>query len=408
MCPQSTSAPRYLVPKCTSPTTKAALDPRGAFVFHIPTTNHVYIWAGAQCPDAFVDAAKHFAGQLKKYEGAGLGGEKAHVVRQGSEPQELLMALSGVPSSLSIDDNGNGAVENNNNNNRTSNNIKRTASKQQARSSSPRPAPSTSTTTTTTTTTNGARLIIEENSSYDKEYEMWERAMTSGAGGISGASSARSNGTAGGRKTPRDNLADSATSPNDRLRKYARPELPTIPSLQQQQSKEEGEEGEEEHEEEMSPLRDGHGRKKHSGKGTRGRGRSATYKGEEEEGGLIAAKLSTDTPITSKGRQQQQESGGASLHHHSRRRSSHHHVRGRSDVDVSYIERGVSLDTAAAQLVLAEKSIPYLSGGGGMGLQRVLSDDTAGVIRGEGGVRRVMTRSSSRKKEREGREGGNE
>lgn len=88
LAPQSPSAPQYLVPKLASAAAPAALDPRGAFVLHAPSA--VYVWSGAQCPEAFAAAARRAADQLHRYEGAP---SPAVEVEQGREPVEFWEAL---------------------------------------------------------------------------------------------------------------------------------------------------------------------------------------------------------------------------------------------------------------------------------------------------------------------------
>lgn len=177
IAPQSPSAPLYLVPKLAG-VTPAALDPRGAFVLH--AGREVFIWIGAQCPEAFATAARRVAGQLHRYEGAS---EEAQVVVQGQEPEAFWAALS-VPSA--------------------------------AQACTPTTAPSSH--------RNPGKVIAEGPSpepKYDRDFDLYTRSLNPGAGfGGPGDScdSARS-----GRKTPRDQ-PEHAASPNDRLRKQARSE----------------------------------------------------------------------------------------------------------------------------------------------------------------------------------------
>jgi hypothetical protein len=90
VAPHSTAAPRYLVPRTVAaPVKPGSLDPRGAFVLQAPAS--LTIWVGAACPDSFLAAARRFAGQLQKYEGAA---GPAVVVRQGAEPPAFWASLA--------------------------------------------------------------------------------------------------------------------------------------------------------------------------------------------------------------------------------------------------------------------------------------------------------------------------
>jgi hypothetical protein len=90
LAPQSVAAPQYLVAKAvTSPAGAASLDARGAFVLQAPGV--LFVWAGEACPEAFVDAARRFAAQLQRYEGAA---EAALLVRQGHEPATFWASLA--------------------------------------------------------------------------------------------------------------------------------------------------------------------------------------------------------------------------------------------------------------------------------------------------------------------------
>ena len=86
---QSSSAPRYLVPRVITPGSAAGLDSRGAFVIHMPKS--LYVWVGCQCPDVFVTAAHKAAQQIQKYENAPPG--LVQTVYQGQEPADLISLL---------------------------------------------------------------------------------------------------------------------------------------------------------------------------------------------------------------------------------------------------------------------------------------------------------------------------
>lgn len=91
LVPQSTSAPQYLVPKMCSAAKHTSLDPRGSFVLH--TSDAVYVWIGAQCPEAFTAAAQRFAGQLQRYEDAA----EPTIIEQGKETDAFWAALGEKP-----------------------------------------------------------------------------------------------------------------------------------------------------------------------------------------------------------------------------------------------------------------------------------------------------------------------
>ncbi|KAL4430635.1 hypothetical protein ABPG75_005891 [Micractinium tetrahymenae] len=207
IAPQSHSAPQYLVAKPVgglSPRGAAAgsaaagpaacLDPRGAFMLQGPDS--LTIWEGAACPEAFVAAAQRFAAQLHKYEAAPAPPE---LVRQGQEPPSFWASL--VQAAAGGDGGG-------------------------SRSGSPA-APGTAVASVAAAAAEllagaagGEPVAVAENSCYDKDFELYHRSLTSRTSGDShGGDSARS----GGRKTPREE-GDTATSPNDRLRKQARGE----------------------------------------------------------------------------------------------------------------------------------------------------------------------------------------
>jgi hypothetical protein len=66
------------------------LDPRGAFVVHTPEA--LFVWTGAESPEAFGRAAEAAAEQLRKYEAPGA---RVVVVRQGEPLLLLLRCRSG-------------------------------------------------------------------------------------------------------------------------------------------------------------------------------------------------------------------------------------------------------------------------------------------------------------------------
>lgn len=159
MVPHSRAAPRYIVPKYLSTSSASSLDPRGAFV--LQTESAVYVWKGTNSAEDFTIAASRFANQLKTYENAA---GPVVSVNQGAECKDFWDHLLGAGHT--------------------------------AESAS-----------------------LQENSSYDKDFELFHQAIS--------PSSGRTNGDTGdsprsGRKTPRDDGANQSTSPNERLRKHAK------------------------------------------------------------------------------------------------------------------------------------------------------------------------------------------
>ncbi len=189
LAPQSPAAPAYLVPKLPKAHAEPppALDPRGVFVLHAPGADEpaLFLWVGAAAAPALAAAARRFAGQLARYEGAPAAAE----VTQGAEPAAFAASLALVEPRVE-------------------------------------PAP-------------------REVPLYGREYALLAAAEAAGAGGAGAGSPAGSPATAAaaaatptprsdtgsgadtarsGRKTPRA-PADSLASPNDRLRKAPRSEV---------------------------------------------------------------------------------------------------------------------------------------------------------------------------------------
>jgi hypothetical protein len=166
VAPQSQQAPLYLVPKMAPAARPAALDPRGAFVLHDASAPPaLFLWLGAQCPEALAAAGRRAAEQLQRYEEA----PPAVEVEQGREPAAFWAAFGCAGGAT--------------------------------------PPP--------------PRQVPE----YDREYETYARAAVPGSARGGGAGGETCDSARSGRKTPRACGGAAATSPNDRLRKQARSEL---------------------------------------------------------------------------------------------------------------------------------------------------------------------------------------
>ena len=183
IAPQSSSAPKYLVPKwVSSGCDRMSLDPRGVFVVHIPGT--IFLWEGAKSPDEFVAAAYKFANQLRKYE-VNNPIETIDVVKveQGQETEQFWKAVALLSEGSQA-------------------------------------------------------LDVETCSSYDNDFDIWSRASFSSKASDmlnpDTCDSARS-----GRKTPRVE-GDHSLSPNDRMKKFARASCTVTDNSDVQSSKRSG------------------------------------------------------------------------------------------------------------------------------------------------------------------------
>ncbi|KAI7838717.1 hypothetical protein COHA_007513 [Chlorella ohadii] len=192
VAPQSTAAPQYLVAKAVAAPRPSSLDPRGAFVLQGPASTAV--WLGAACPEPFAAAAHRFAQQLQRYEGAP---GPALVVRQGQEPEVFWTSLAAATAEGSGSRAGSPAAP-----------------------GSAAAAGAAAAAAELVAAAAAGPVAVAENSAYDKDFELYARALTARTSG-DGGDSARS----GGRKTPREEGGEpGALSPNDRLRKQARGE----------------------------------------------------------------------------------------------------------------------------------------------------------------------------------------
>lgn len=89
MRPHSAYDPLHLVPKAVREPSPAALDSRGAFLVHIPSS--IFVWIGSSCEPVMEKDAKAAACQVVRY-------ENVHgpivTVQEGEEPAEFWEALS--------------------------------------------------------------------------------------------------------------------------------------------------------------------------------------------------------------------------------------------------------------------------------------------------------------------------
>lgn len=187
LAPQSASAHQYLVPKMVQKPSINALDPRGTFILQ-DGRNATYIWIGASCiSQDFIAAAHRVARQLHMYEGCPAS---AVIVHQGQETDDFVACIA-----------------------RSSMNANETpmSSVRAVRATAPRANSSSN-----TITTDGISPVA----AYDHEYNIYIRpSHPSSNGSDSRPDTARS-----GRKTPRaEEHHNGMVSPNDRLRKQARP-----------------------------------------------------------------------------------------------------------------------------------------------------------------------------------------
>ncbi|CAJ1938201.1 unnamed protein product [Sphenostylis stenocarpa] len=89
MAPHSAYDPLHLVPKMVNHPCAHALDSRGAFIVHVPST--LYVWIGKECGSVMCCKARYAACQVVRYERA--SGEIVSVV-EDEEPEEFWVALS--------------------------------------------------------------------------------------------------------------------------------------------------------------------------------------------------------------------------------------------------------------------------------------------------------------------------
>jgi len=89
MAPHSAYDPLHLVPKTVNHPCAHALDSRGAFIVHVPST--LYVWIGKECGTVMCCKARYAAAQVVRYERA--TGEIVGVV-EDEEPKEFWVALS--------------------------------------------------------------------------------------------------------------------------------------------------------------------------------------------------------------------------------------------------------------------------------------------------------------------------
>jgi len=89
MAPHSPYDPLHLVPKMVNNPCAHALDSRGAFIVHVPST--LYVWVGKECGSVMRCKARHAAAQVVRYERA--TGEIVTVV-EDEEAEEFWVALS--------------------------------------------------------------------------------------------------------------------------------------------------------------------------------------------------------------------------------------------------------------------------------------------------------------------------
>ncbi|KAK7312034.1 hypothetical protein RJT34_10582 [Clitoria ternatea] len=107
MAPHSPYDPLHLVPKMVNQPGSQALDSRGAFIVHIPSS--IYVWNGKHCNSVMSCNARSAAFQVIRYEGA-----KGPIlsIHEDEEPPQFWLALSDVqrlPSEgMEIDDVGTG------------------------------------------------------------------------------------------------------------------------------------------------------------------------------------------------------------------------------------------------------------------------------------------------------------
>ena len=89
MAPHSAYDPLHLVPKIVYHPCAHALDSRGAFIVHVPST--LYVWVGKECGTVMCCKARYAAAQVVRYERA--TAEIVSVV-EDEEPEEFWVALS--------------------------------------------------------------------------------------------------------------------------------------------------------------------------------------------------------------------------------------------------------------------------------------------------------------------------
>ncbi|RWR86024.1 Dual specificity phosphatase [Cinnamomum micranthum f. kanehirae] len=139
MAPHSPYDPLHVVPKMLNDPSPSCLDSRGAFIIHVPST--IYVWVGKNCQPVMERDAKAAALQVVRYERVQ---GTIVTVQEGEEPSDFWDAFSNV--SISVDSSDTATVVN----------------KEQAKSE--------------------VKIGVGKKKvdSYDKDFELFHKAMTGG------------------------------------------------------------------------------------------------------------------------------------------------------------------------------------------------------------------------------------
>ncbi|CAI9773979.1 unnamed protein product [Fraxinus pennsylvanica] len=105
MAPHSPYDPLHLVPKMLNDPSPSALDSRGAFIIHIPST--IYVWVGKNCDGIMERDARGAVCQIVRYEKAQC---PIVVIKEGEEPSYFWDAFSNLLPLMDTSSNGVGVV----------------------------------------------------------------------------------------------------------------------------------------------------------------------------------------------------------------------------------------------------------------------------------------------------------